>query len=101
MRRNKQVDQYRGGTNPTYRKYFGRHEHRVLMEKMLGRALKKGEIVHHRDGNPRNNNLDNLVLMENQGVHINEHRPEMVAARLRADAIRKIQKANATPAKEA
>lgn len=38
-------------------------EHRVIMEKKIGRLLKPTEIVHHIDGNKLNNNLDNLVVM--------------------------------------
>lgn len=37
-------------------------EHRVIMERELGRKLKKGENVHHRDGNKRNNDVGNLEV---------------------------------------
>lgn len=43
-------------------------EHRYLMEKMLGRKLLKCEYVHHIDGNTKNNNISNLVLMKD-GQH--------------------------------
>jgi len=39
-------------------------EHRLAMEKTLGRYLTKNEVVHHRDENTLNNSLDNLQLME-------------------------------------
>jgi len=39
-------------------------EHRLVMEKHLKRFLSQSEIVHHIDGNPRNNNIDNLILMD-------------------------------------
>ena len=32
--------------------------HRILMEQHLGRALRKDEHVHHRDGNKQNNGLN-------------------------------------------
>jgi hypothetical protein len=37
-------------------------EHRHVMEQHLGRPLRKGETVHHRDGNRSRNTIDNLEL---------------------------------------
>jgi hypothetical protein len=56
----------------TYRKRNGRHEHRVVAEQMLGRPLRRGEIVHHIDGNKHNNDPSNLQVMS-QSDHIREH----------------------------
>lgn len=36
--------------------------HRVVLERMLGRALVKGELCDHRDGDTMNNRHDNLRL---------------------------------------
>ena len=42
---------------------IGRHIHRRVLEESLGRKLDCNEVVHHIDGNKKNNNLPNLVLM--------------------------------------
>jgi hypothetical protein len=47
-------------------------EHRIIMELHLGRRLKKGEVVHHIDGNKLNNNINNLLLL-NKKTHRDIH----------------------------
>jgi len=49
-------------------------EHHLVMEKHLGRFTKKGEIVHHIDGDKLNNSIDNLMLFPNQSSHIKHHK---------------------------
>ena len=66
------------GEGKAYRKYFGKHLHRVLAAEKIGRALRKGEVVHHIDGNILNNNLDNLAVLTSQSEHINLHRKELI-----------------------
>lgn len=61
----------------TYKKYLGRHIHRIIAEKMLGRKLKKGEVVHHIDGNKTNNNPSNLMVFSSQGEHARFHMKKM------------------------
>jgi HNH endonuclease len=54
-----------------------RREHRVLMERHLGRKLEPWEIVHHKDENPTNNELVNLELTtfgEHASLHSNGSR---------------------------
>ena len=50
----------------TYKKNLGRHEHRVVMEKIIGRPLKSDELVHHIDGNQHNNDPSNLQLVSHE-----------------------------------
>lgn len=64
----------------TYKKLNGRHQHRVVAEQMLGRPLKRGEIVHHIDGNKHNNSPENLAVMT-QADHLRLHHAEMWHAR--------------------
>jgi hypothetical protein len=47
-----------------YKTYEGRQilESRWLMQRVLGRELTKAEVVHHKDGDPLNNELSNLEL---------------------------------------
>lgn len=33
------------------------------MEQHLGRPLKRNEVIHHKDGNKRNNNINNLEVI--------------------------------------
>ena len=49
-------------------------EHRWVMEQMLGRYLRSDEHVHHRDGDPRNNAMENLALT-NCAAHVRLHNP--------------------------
>lgn len=47
------------------RKIKGRRmtEHQVVMENTLGRRLRVGEVVHHINGDPRNNCPENLEVL--------------------------------------
>lgn len=48
-------------------------EHRLVMEKYLGRKLRINETIHHIDGNVQNNRLSNLLLLKNQSKHMQLH----------------------------
>lgn len=47
-------------------------EHRLIVEKVLGRKLKRREIVHHVDEDKQNNSNDNLLLCT-QAYHLLIH----------------------------
>jgi uncharacterized protein (DUF1330 family) len=49
-------------------------EHRLAMEKHLGRYLEKHEVVHHINGNRSDNRLDNLVLYDSHSNHMSCHK---------------------------
>ena len=48
-------------------------EHRLVMEKILGRFLSRSEIVHHIDGNRKNNNPNNLMVFSSASDHQKYH----------------------------
>jgi HNH endonuclease len=68
------------GAGKTYRKLHGRHEHRVVAEKKLGRRLRPGETVHHKDHNKRNNDPKNIEVFKSQAEHARFHMRERHAA---------------------
>ena len=57
-----------------------RLEHRVVMERKLGRHLRDDEIVHHVDEDKSNNDPENLAVMS-QSDHARHHAPAMHQAR--------------------
>jgi len=66
---------------------IARREHRVVMERHLGRKLEPWEVVHHKDANPANNDIENLEVVE-FGAHTGEHSK---GRRKDADAKRSIE----------
>jgi hypothetical protein len=65
----------RGTGTKGYIKLHGRHEHRVVAEKKIGRTLQRWEIVHHKDHDKHNNdplNLEAMTQTEHARLHLLE-----------------------------
>lgn len=54
-------------------KYQTVYVHRVTAARKLGRELRRGEVVHHLDGNSENNDPDNLEVCSSASVHRLHH----------------------------
>lgn len=94
--RKKMSDKHRGSLNHEWKggKYTGKdgyvhiriiaekkyvREHQLVMEEHIGRKLKKGEVVHHRNGIKTDNRLTNLQLLtisEHKRIHGNQYAPK-------------------------
>lgn len=64
----------------SYPKKNGIHFHRTVAEKILNRKLRKGEVIHHKDGNRLNNDCLNIEITT-QSNHIKKHLPGMLKKR--------------------
>ena len=58
-----------------YKRYKdnGRPVHQEVAEGMLGRSLKSGEVVHHKNRDKLDNRRSNLAVLQNQRVHNRLH----------------------------
>ncbi|SRR6266568_1139126 len=55
-------------------------EHRIVMAAAIGRVLGPKETVHHINGRPDDNRIENLILFANQRAHMAHHAKERRAA---------------------
>lgn len=51
-------------------------EHRIVMAEYMGRPLGTQEVVHHRNRDTRDNQIENLALLESQSEHVKLHSKE-------------------------
>ncbi len=95
MRANNRIAQIRShpAKPSSYLKFHGRHEHRVVVEEILGRKLLPGEIIHHKDGDKHNNAPENLEVTT-RVKHIEWHRDviRIASAKLTLEEVREIRK---------
>ncbi|MGH3986332.1 MAG: HNH endonuclease [Pseudonocardiaceae bacterium] len=69
--------------------------HRLVKEAILGRVLTDKEVVDHRDGDTSNNDPENLVLYQTNGMHLRATRtgrlklPANQREKLRREAVRR------------
>ncbi len=55
-------------------------EHILIAERMTGKPLPEGSVVHHIDGNGLNNNEDNLMIFTSSADHLKFHAKERQGA---------------------
>ena len=49
------------------------YEHRIVMEKNIGRYLTDKEVIHHINDNTLDNRIENLMLFNTNGNHLKFH----------------------------
>lgn len=65
-----------GHPNPSFDNYV--FEHRLTMEKKIGRFLFRDEVVHHKNGVRTDNRICNLLLFKNKAEHNTYHKKQRI-----------------------
>ena len=65
------------------------YHHRIVMENSIGRLLNDNEVVHHINGNKKDNNIENLQLMT-AGEHVAHHNIGKTMVKLKCPICRAI-----------
>jgi hypothetical protein len=63
-----------------YIRFSGKLKHRSVVEEVLGVTLLDTDIVHHKDGNPSNNDPENLLICKSIADHMRVHKEERALA---------------------
>lgn len=66
--------------HPAANRYGYVMQHRLVMERRLGRYLSGREAVHHVNHNPADNRIENLQLLADQAAHMRLHRETAMSA---------------------
>jgi len=84
---------WKGGNNNGYKwvHHNGKRmpEQYIVMEELIGRPVKKGEVVHHKNGDRADNRVENLDLMT-KSEHSSLHNPK--GKKLKQETIEKMRK---------
>ncbi len=64
-------------------------EHRLIMEKYLGRHLKREEVIHHINEIRDDNRIENLYLFSNDSLHLCYHMLKRYNPKLTLEDFRK------------